>query len=196
MAARSGALAHIVPNPANRVRIIGGIWRSRTVRFPAVEGLRPTPDRVRETLFNWLGQDMTGWRCLDLYAGTGVLSLEAASRGAGLAVAVERNRSAVDAIAAAKAALSADALELHVADARAFIARETRRFDAIFLDPPFHDDPWEWLLPACAKRLESQGYLYAEAGRAIRPPPELDTWRSDRAGQVHYHLFAPSRSGA
>ncbi len=79
--------------------------------------------------------------------------------------------SAVDAIAAAKAALSADALELHVADARAFIARETRRFDVIFLDPPFHDDPWDWLLPACAERLEPRGYVYAEAGRAIRPPP-------------------------
>ena len=198
MAARSGAyaFARIVPNPANRVRIIGGAWRSRPVRFPALEGLRPTPDRVRETLFNWLGQDMTGWRTLDLYAGTGVLSLEAASRGAALAVVVERNRSAADAIAAAKAALSADALELHVADARAFVAREKRRFDAIFLDPPFHDDPWDWLLPACVDRLEPRGYVYAEAGRAIRPPPELVTWRSDRAGQVHYHLFAPSRPDA
>ena len=196
MAARSGAFARIVPNPANRVRIIGGSWRSRTIRFPPVEGLRPTPDRVRETLFNWLGQDMSGWRCLDLYAGTGALSLEAASRGASLAVAVERNRSAADAIAAAKAAFAADALELHVADARAFIAREKRCFDAIFLDPPFHDDPWDWLLPACAGCLESRGYVYAEAGHAIRPPPQLVTWRSDRAGQVHYHLFAPSRSGA
>src|SRR5580765_2823023 len=175
MAARSGAFARIVPNPANRVRIIGGSWRSRTIRFPPVEGLRPTPDRVRETLFNWLGQDMSGWRCLDLYAGTGALSLEAASRGAALAVAVERNRSAADAIAAAKATLSADALELHVADARTFIMREARRFDAIFLDPPFDDDPWDWLLPACAGRLEPRGYLYAEAGRAIRPPPELVT---------------------
>src|SRR6476619_7798496 len=103
MAARFWNLRLLVPRPANRVRIVGGSWRSRTVRFPAVEGLRPTPDRVRETLFNWLGQDLTGWRCLDLYAGTGALSLEAASRGAALAVAVERNRSAADAIAAARA---------------------------------------------------------------------------------------------
>src|SRR5437762_12607258 len=101
MAAPSGPACRLpsVPNPANRVRIIGGSWRSRTSRFPAIEGLRPTPDRVRETLFNWLGQDMRGWRCLDLYAGTGVLSLEAASRGAALAVALERNRSAAAAIA-------------------------------------------------------------------------------------------------
>jgi len=193
MAARISGPRLLVPRPANRVRIVGGSWRSRTVRFPAVEGLRPTPDRVRETLFNWLGQDLTGWRCLDLYAGTGVLSLEAVSRGAALAVAVERNRVAAEAIAATKAALGADALELHVADARAFVARETRCFDAIFLDPPFDDDPWAWLLPACAERLAAQGYLYAEAARVISPPPQLVTRRSDRAGQVHYHLFAASR---
>jgi 16S rRNA (guanine966-N2)-methyltransferase len=165
------------------------------VRFPVAEGLRPTPDRVRETLFNWLGQDMSGRRCLDLYAGTGILSLEAASRGAELAVGVDRNRAAVDAIAAAKAMLSAEALELHVADAREFIEREKRRFDVIFLDPPFRDDPWEWLLPVCAQRLAPRGCVYVEAGRVIRPPPELATWRSDRAGQVHYHLFARSGSG-
>jgi 16S rRNA (guanine966-N2)-methyltransferase len=165
------------------------------IRFPVAQGLRPTPDRVRETLFNWLGQDMSGQRCLELYAGTGVLSLEAASRGAELAVAVDRNRAAVDAIAAVKTTLSADALELHVADARAFIEREKRRFDVIFLDPPFRDDPWAWLLPLSAERLAPGGYVYAEAGRAIRPPPELATWRSDRAGQVHYHLFARSGPG-
>src|SRR5215471_8763050 len=97
------------PNPANRVRIIGGAWRSRLVRFASADGLRPTPDRVRETLFNWLGQELTGWRCLDLYAGTGVMSLEAASRGAALAVAVDHSRAAIDAIGAAKAILGADA---------------------------------------------------------------------------------------
>jgi len=184
----------VPPNPANRVRIIGGAWRSRLVRFPPGQGLRPTPDRVRETLFNWLGQDLAGWRCLDLYAGTGVLSLEAASRGAALVVAVDHSRAAIDAIAAAKAMLSANALELHVADARAFIARESRPFDVVFLDPPFRDDPWDWLLPASAARLAAGGYVYAEAGRAIRPPPGLTAWRSDSAGQVHYHLFARSTS--
>ena len=184
------------PKPANRVRIIGGSWRSRVVRFAATHELRPTPDRIRETLFNWLGQDLSGRRCLDLYAGTGVLSLEAASRGAALAVTVDRNRATMDAIAAMQASLGADALELHVADARAFIEREKRRFDVIFLDPPFRDDPWEWLLPACAERLAPGGYVYAEAGREIQPPRELATWRSDRAGQVHYHLFARSSAGA
>ncbi len=183
------------PTPANRVRIIGGVWRRRLVSFPSVEGLRPTPDRVRETLFNWLGQDLDGRRCLALYAGTGVLSLEAASRGATLAVAVDRNRAAIDAISAAATMLFAEALELHVADARAFIGRETRHFDVIFLDPPFRDDPWGWLLPACAERLTAGGYVYAEAGRTIPPPPELVAWRSDRAGQVHYHLFARPEPG-
>ena len=96
------------------------------IRFPPAEGLRPTPDRVRETLFNWLGQDLTGKRCLDLYAGSGALSLEAASRGAALAVAVDRNRALVDALAAANDACWApSALEPHVADARAFLASET-----------------------------------------------------------------------
>jgi 16S rRNA (guanine966-N2)-methyltransferase len=179
---------------ANRVRIIGGAWRSRLVHFARGDGLRPTPDRVRETLFNWLGQDLTGKRCLDLYAGTGVLSLEAASRGAALAVVVDERRAAVDAIAAAKTMLRADALELHVADARMYLTRESRLFDVVFLDPPFRAEPWSWLLPASEARLAPGGCIYAEAGHAILPPCGLTTWRSDRAGQVHYHLFTRSTS--
>jgi len=175
---------------ANRVRIIGGAFRGRIVRFPLAEGLRPTPDRVRETLFNWLGQDLAGRRCLELYAGTGVLSLEALSRGAALAVAVDRSRALVDALRTTAGLFGADALETHCAQARAWIAAERRDFDVIFLDPPFREDPWEWLLPACAARLAPGGYVFAEAGHALSPPPPLATWRSDKAGQVHYHLFA------
>lgn len=186
-----------MPAPsANRVRIIGGLWRRRQIRFPTAEGLRPTPDRVRETLFNWLGQDLTGKRCLDLYAGTGALSLEAASRGAMLAVAVDRNRALIDSLAATKSALGANALELHVADARTHVARESRTFDVIFLDPPFRDDPWDWLLPACIERLAPEGRVYVEAARDIPPPPGLMAWRSDKAGQVHYHLFVESASAS
>jgi hypothetical protein len=108
-----------VPRPAaNHVRIIGGAWRRWVIRFPPAEGLRPTPDRVRETLFNWLGQTLAGKRCLDLYAGSGALTLEAASRGAALAVAVDRSRVLVDALRATAAALGASAptkrLELDV----------------------------------------------------------------------------------
>ena len=180
------------PASANRVRIIGGAWRGRRVRFPALAALRPTPDRVRVTLFNWLGQELTGRRCLELYAGSGVLSLEALSRGAALAVAVDRSRALVDALAATAGELAASALETHCADAGAFLAAERRDFDVIFLDPPFQDDPWASLLPACARRLVPGGFVYAEAGRPLSPPPPLAPWRSDKAGQVHYHLFVNS----
>ena len=175
---------------ANRVRIIAGRWRRRIIRFPGVPGLRPTPDRVRETLFNWLGQDLEGARCLDLYAGSGALSLEAASRGASLAVAVDRDRRLTGALSANAAALVADALEIHTSDARAYLERESRAFDVIFLDPPFDEDPWSWLLPACRARLAPSGVIYAEARRALDPGEGLVTRRSDKAGQVHYHLFA------
>jgi 16S rRNA (guanine966-N2)-methyltransferase len=174
---------------ANQVRIIGGAWRRRVIRFPPAEGLRPTPDRVRETLFNWLGQTLAGKRCLDLYAGSGALTLEAASRGAALAVAVDRSRVLITALHATAATLGASALETYVGDARAFIERERRDFDVIFLDPPFAEDPWPWLLPASAGRLLPGGFIYAEAAHALPPPPGFATRRRDKAGQVHYHLF-------
>jgi len=179
----------VPPNHASRVRIIGGRHRGRTVRFPAAPGLRPTPDRVRETLFNWLGQDLDGVRTLDLYAGSGVLSLEALSRGATLAVAVDRNPALVRAVRAAAEALGDDGLEVHAADALAHLARETRRFDVVFLDPPFDSDPWPGLLPRAAARLAPGGFVYAEAARRIDPPPGLVLHRADRAGHVHYHLL-------
>jgi 16S rRNA (guanine966-N2)-methyltransferase len=174
---------------SNLVRIIGGAWRRRVVRFPAVDDLRPTPDRVRETLFNWLGQELAGRHCLEPYAGTGVLSLEALSRGAALAVAVDRSRTLIEALRATAQALGGGPLETHCADARAYLGTERREFDVIFLDPPFRDDPWSWLLPACAERLVPGGFVYAEAGRALVAPPPLLPWRGDKAGQVHYHLF-------
>ena len=179
-----------MPRPAaNHVRIIGGAWRRRVIRFPPAEGLRPTPDRVRETLFNWLGQTLAGKRCLDLYAGSGALTLEAASRGAVLAVAVDRSRVLVGALRASAVSLGASALETHVSDAREFIERERRDFDVIFLDPPFEEDPWPWLLPACAGRLLPGGLIYAEAAHELPPPPGFAAWRRDKAGRVHYHLF-------
>jgi len=174
---------------ANRVRIIGGAFRRRVIRFPPATGLRPTPDRVRETLFNWLGQDLSGRRCLDPYAGSGALTLEAASRGAALAVAVDRDGVLVDALRATSAALSASAVEANVGDARTFIANERRNFDVIFLDPPFGEDPWPWLIPACAALLLPSGFIYAEAAHALAPPAGLVEWRHDKAGRVHYHLF-------
>ncbi len=152
--------------------------------------MRPTPDRVRETLFNWLGQDLTSRRCLDLYAGTGVLALEALSRGAALAVAVDKSPVGIASLRATASLLGALALEAHAADARRFLAGETRTFDVIFVDPPFRDNPWPWLLPACVQRLVPGGFLYAEAPTALPPPVGLAAWRYDKAGQVNYHLFA------
>lgn len=163
--------------------------RGRVVRFPALPGVRPTPDRVRETLFNWLGQDLSELATLELFAGSGVLSLEALSRGARLAVAVDRDRRAVEALAATAREFGATGLETHAGDARAWLVAERRRFDVIFLDPPFSDDPWPWLLPACAEHLAAGGFIHAEAGREIEASPGLVVHRRARAGQVHYHLL-------
>ncbi len=179
-----------MPTPdARRVRIIGGRFRGRIIRFPKAPGLRPTPDRVRETLFNWLGQDLTDLATLDLYAGSGALSLEALSRGAAVAVAVDRDPALVHAMAATADTFGAAGLEGHAALAKSWLQREARRFDVIFLDPPFESDEWAWLLPACAARLAGGGAIYAEAPRLLVPPPELAVDRHAKAGQVHYHLL-------
>ena len=174
---------------AQRVRIIGGRHRGRVIRFPPVADLRPTPDRVRETLFNWLGQDLTGRRTLDLFCGTGALSLEGLSRGAALAVAVDRNPALIRALEATAAAMRVPGLETHVADAESFLAREARKFDVVFLDPPFDSDPWRALLPRAMAALAAQGFVYAEARCALDPPPGAVLWRHAKAGQVHYHLM-------
>lgn len=163
--------------------------RGRIVRFLPRPGVRPTPDRVRETLFNWLGQDLSGGTTLELFAGSGILSLESISRGARVAVAVDRDRRSVEAIAAVAREFGAAGIEVHVADAKAWLAAERRRFDVIFLDPPFADDPWPWLLPACGARLAEGGFIYAEAEHMIDAPPGLVVHRHARAGQVHYHLL-------
>ena len=159
------------------------------MRFPPREGVRPTPDRVRETLFNWLGQDLTGASTLDPFAGSGALSLEALSRGAALAVAVDRNLVLVRALAKAGASLGTDRLETHCMEGAAFLAQEKRVFDVIFLDPPFDSANWPALLANTAKRLSPAGALYAEAGSPIAGTPGLVVARRHKAGQVHYHLL-------
>ena len=174
---------------ANDIRIIGGMWRGRRLRFPDVQGLRPTPDRVRETLFNWLGQELAGRRTLDPFAGSGALSFEALSRGAELAVAVDRRREVCRALTDTAAKLGTTSLEVHCADALSFVARERRAFDVVFLDPPFDHAAWAKLLPAAAARLAPAGALYVEASLPIDAPPGLAVTRRDKAGQVHYHLL-------
>lgn len=175
---------------AHRLRIIGGRHRGRPIRVPDVAGLRPTPDRVRETLFNWLGQDLTGTRTLDLYAGTGALTLEAQSRGAVLSVAVDRNALLIRALRQSAAGLGLGGVETHVADALRYLSAEARTFDVVFVDPPFADDPWPALLPMLAPRLAAGARVYAEAPRALAAAPGFELLRHGRAGNVHYHLLA------
>ncbi|MFI4887458.1 MAG: RsmD family RNA methyltransferase [Burkholderiales bacterium] len=173
---------------SHRIRIIGGLHRGRQIRVP--DGVRPTPDRVRETLFNWLGQDLTGATTLDLYAGTGALTIEAQSRGAKLSVAIDRQPALVRELATAARAIGITGVEARVADALAYLRRERRLFDLVFLDPPFADDPWADLFDALTARLAAGGRIYAEAGRQLAPPPALQLIRHARAGHVHYHLLA------
>jgi 16S rRNA (guanine966-N2)-methyltransferase len=178
-----------MPAP-HRVRIIGGRHRGRQIPVPAVAGVRPTPDRVRETLFNWLGQDLTGATTLDLYAGTGVLSLEAQSRGAALSVAVDRNPALIHALRETAAAIGITAIETHAGEALRYLAHAPRTFDVVFVDPPFADDPWDALFTALAARLALDARVYAEAPRALTPPAQFELLRHARAGSVHYHLLA------
>jgi 16S rRNA (guanine966-N2)-methyltransferase len=182
--------------PPAKVRIIGGHWKRSTLAVADLPGLRPTPDRVRETLFNWLGQDLTGWRCLDLYAGSGALGFEAASRGAERVVLVEREKRAVDALRAAKDRLKADRIEVVQGDAFAWLARTGEQFDLVFLDPPFDGAELARVLPRIAPVLAPGAALYVESATALSPDapplsavPGLQAHRADKAGQVHYHLL-------
>ncbi|HEX2391272.1 MAG TPA: 16S rRNA (guanine(966)-N(2))-methyltransferase RsmD [Casimicrobiaceae bacterium] len=177
-----------MPKP-HRVRIIGGQHRGRRIPVPDAPGLRPTPDRVRETLFNWLGQDLSGRSTLDLFAGTGALTLEALSRGASLAVAVDRNATLIRELVSFAHRIGDLPLETHVDEALRFVARERRKFDVVFLDPPFADDPWDALLAAVAPCLADDGLVYAEAGSDLSPA-SFDVVRRATAGTVHYHLLA------
>jgi 16S rRNA (guanine(966)-N(2))-methyltransferase RsmD len=176
------------------VRIIGGTHRGRRIDVPGVAGLRPTPDRVRETLFNWLGQDLAGATTFEAWAGTGVLTLEARSRGAVLCVAVDRSAAVVRALRATAQRLGLEPIEARTGDALAGLVAETRRFDVIFADPPFADDPWPRFLPLAASRLAPRGRIYAEADHPLDPPESLQIVRQARAGGVHYHLLAAAGS--
>lgn len=172
-----------------RVRIVGGQWRGRRIDVPARADVRPTPDRVRETLFNWLGQRLDGAVCLDLFAGSGVLGFEAASRGAARVVLVEQDRAVAVALAKSRALLAAAAVEVVPGEAFAFLARGGERFDVVFLDPPFRQNALPELLAALPPRLQRGARVYAEGGR---PADVAAPWRElkrARAGQVSYQLL-------
>jgi len=174
---------------ASEVRIVGGTWRSRRIRFTPREGLRPTPDRVRETLFNWLGQDLTGYSCLDLFAGSGALGFEAASRGAKRVVMVERDRAAFEALCGNKAALDARQVELARSDALEFVRGGHGLFDVIFLDPPFDADYWARLIPLLPPLMTDDARVYCESAAPVDWGGGWEVAKQGRAGQVAYQLL-------
>ncbi len=180
--------------PPREVRIIGGLWKRSKLPVTDAPGLRPTPDRVRETLFNWLGQDLSGWRCLDAFAGSGALGFEAASRGASEVTLIERERRAARLLTDAKERLKADTVHVENADALAWMARSAAgRFELVFIDPPFDSDTIVPALDAAVRLVVEGGYIYLEAAHAL--PPEAATerglrvHRQSRAGAVHFHLL-------
>ena len=172
------------------MRIVGGAWRSRRIRFTPRADLRPTPDRVRETLFNWLGQDLTGRACLDLFAGSGALGFEAASRGATRVVMVERDAAVYAALEKNKEVLGASQVEVARADALEFVRRNTGQYDVIFLDPPFSSDYRERLIPLLPPRLAPEARVYCESGARMEWPAGWRVRKEGRAGNVVYQLVA------
>lgn len=198
---KSGARASRVPrrgSQARVLRIIGGTWRGKKLRFPDRPEIRPTPDRVRETLFNWLGPRIAGARALDLFAGSGALGLEALSRGAAQVVFVERDAAAAQQLRAHLAAWGAVGGRVECADALGFLAGVPQPFELVFLDPPFAG---AGLLSAAAQRLAAGGWLSADARiyvemAARAPLPQLPAGflplKAKQAGEVGYHLYAYS----
>ena len=183
-----------VPGSRNVVRIIGGAWRGRRVSFPDAPGLRPTPDRVRETLFNWLQHSLVGSRCLDLFAGSGVLGLEALSRGAKEVVFVEQAQRVARALQAELQRLGgtprARVMELGAAR---FLRTPGEPFDVVFLDPPFGRDALAEYVPSveAGQWVKIGGLVYLENERAAGAPtlpPNWELLKSKSAGEVGYHL--------
>jgi 16S rRNA (guanine966-N2)-methyltransferase len=178
----------------NAVRIIGGGWRGRRIHFPDLPGLRPTPDRVRETLFNWLQYSIAGTRCLDLFAGSGALGLEALSRGAREVWFVEQAAEAARTLEAELERLGGRARARVVqTTAERFLAQPGQPFDGVFLDPPYG----QGLLRASVAGLDAhnwiktEGWVYLECERQSAPPSVPDHWqlvKSKSAGEVGYHL--------
>jgi len=190
------------PTGTGRFRVIGGRWRGRRLDFPALTGVRPTGDRVRETLFNWLQPVISGASCLDLFAGSGALGIEALSRGAAEVLFVDRQPDLVEAIRGHLESLGADRGRCFCGEAGSFLGGQGRPFDIIFLDPPFGGADW----PALCRRLSSGGWLkpgarvYMEDSASSGLPSLPEDWtllRTARAGNVGYHLAsAPQRSPA
>jgi 16S rRNA (guanine966-N2)-methyltransferase len=182
---------------AGEVRIIGGKWKRRKLPVLAKPGLRPTPDRVRETLFNWLGQDLTGLRCLDAFAGSGALGFEAASRGAQDVLMIEQDAQLASHLQTQKTRLKADTIRIQRGDGIAMMRSLPKAsLDVIFLDPPFDSDLFLESIQAAAGALSAQGAIYLEApdrwDEERLAPLGLQVIKQGKAGAVSFHLFARS----
>lgn len=186
--------AAAAPKGAGEIRIIGGAWKRTRLPVAQRPGLRPTPDRVRETLFNWLGQDLSGWRCLDAFAGTGALGFEAASRGAASVQLVESDAALVAQLHTLQQRLQATAMRVQRGDGVAALKQAApASLDLVLLDPPFDSDLFTPALQAAAQAVAADGFVYLEAPRAWNDE-ELAAWglavhRHLKAGAVHAHLL-------
>ncbi|WGL18516.1 16S rRNA (guanine(966)-N(2))-methyltransferase RsmD [Microbulbifer bruguierae] len=176
------------------MRIIGGRWRGRKVAFAPVEGLRPTGDRLRETLFNWLQFDLPNARCLDLFAGSGALGLEALSRGAGEVDFVELDRNTAQMLRQQLDLLQAEGGRVHNCPAQVFLSQPGPPCDVVFIDPPFAGDLWQTTLDALVNsgRIGENTLVYVESPRdtAVTAPASWQLVKEKRAGQVCMRLFS------
>ncbi|MFM7332572.1 MAG: 16S rRNA (guanine(966)-N(2))-methyltransferase RsmD [Brachymonas sp.] len=188
----------IAPKPAKtapgEVRIIGGIWKRSKLSVPAKPGLRPTPDRVRETLFNWLGQDLTGLRCVDAFAGSGALGFEAASRGAKDVLLIEQDAQLTTHLHAHKTRIKADNTRIQRGDGVAFLRSLPKAsVDVVFLDPPFDSSLFFQAIEAAAGVISQQGAIYLEAPEVWMDEQlaayGLKVIKQGQAGAVHFHLL-------
>lgn len=182
------------PAPPHEVRIIGGSWKRTKLAVLDKPGLRPTLDRVRETLFNWLGQDLSGWHCLDAFAGTGALGFEAASRGAAQVVMLETDAQLVRQLKALQARLQAGMLRIDNSDALRWMRKAApAQFDLVLLDPPFEAGLFDAALQAAVPLLRPGGWIYLEANAPTSDAQlqslRLQVWRQGRAGAVHFCLL-------
>ena len=192
--AKSGKVVGRKTVPPGEVRIIGGLYKRSKIPVTSQPGLRPTPDRVRETLFNWLGQDLSGWRCADVFAGTGVLGFEAASRGAAEVLVCEQDPVLVDKLKALQVKLKASSVKVERGDGVNLLRRASPgSLQLIFLDPPYESTAFEAALKAAAQAIATPGFVYLEA-----PKPWTDGELADlglkvhrfgKAGAVHFHLL-------
>ena len=187
-------------SPSHELRIIGGQWKRSKIKVIDLPGLRPTPDRVRETLFNWLGQDLSSWRCVDAFAGTGALGFEAASRGAQSVLMFEQDAQLVSMLSETQKRLAASAVKVQKGDALMALTRIAPcSLDVVFLDPPFEADFFESALELAAKAVAPEGWVYLEAPKKWEAqalaPCGLMVVKYMKAGAVHAHLLQRPSEG-